>query len=48
MVEVCEPGSTVAADTLLLLKEETRGILTLTCETQKDADDLARAALDSA
>jgi AAA domain len=36
-----ERGSTVlrgAADTLLMLKEETRGILTLSCEKQKDAD----------
>ncbi len=36
-----ERGSTVlrgAADTLLMLKEESRGILTLSCEKQKDAD----------
>jgi hypothetical protein len=36
-----ERGSTVirgAADTLLTLKEEARGILTLSCEKQKDAD----------
>jgi hypothetical protein len=36
-----ERGSTVlrgAADTLLMLKEEPRGVLTLTCEKQKDAD----------
>jgi hypothetical protein len=43
-----ERGSTVlrgAADTLLMLKEETRGILTLSCEKQKDADQFEPVSL---